>query len=395
MAKINIVVCSEQTEYKVAIKNKVESTEEFEIIGYSDFNPGAATRLKGFVPDIAAFALDSDSIDEEFLEYVDSLNVSSFGCSSIILTDNITVDLVNSAAQHGIRQVMPLGVGAEEFRKNVAKIVANERRYNQTTTASKRERSRVYSFFSGKGGVGKTTICTNTAVCLASMGKKTILIDLDLQFGDADMALDITPNETIVDLARDSNGISIDNLTSCCTTHSSGLSVLASPTSPELAEYIQSNHTKAIIDVARNYFEYVIIDCGCSLVDPVITALESSDDIFMVNDVNILSLKRAKLCQNVLTQINQQDKIKVVINKNVKKNNIKISDFENLLGLDVFAVISSDLKTVNTSLNNGQPLVSFKPRAPIAKEIKSFAEKLILEREGTLKSVDSKKRRKK
>ncbi len=395
MAKINIVVCSEQTEYKVAIKNKIESTEEFEIIGYSDFNPGAATRLKGFVPDIAAFALDSDSIDEEFLEYVDSLNVGSFGCSSIILTDNITVELVNNAAQHGIRQVMPLGIGSEEFRKNVAKIVANERRYNQATTTSKRERSRVYSFFSGKGGVGKTTICTNTAVCLASMGKKTILIDLDLQFGDADMALDITPNETIVDLARDSNGISIDNLTSCCTTHSSGLSVLASPSSPELAEYIQSNHTKAIIDVARNYYEYVIVDCGCSLVDPVITALESSDDIFMVNDVNILSLKRAKLCQNVLTQINQQDKIKVIINKNVKKNNVKISDFENLLGLETYAVISSDLKTVNTSLNNGQPLISFKPRAPIAKEIRSFAEKLILEREGTLKSADSKKRRKK
>lgn len=395
MAKINIVVCSEQTEYKVAIKNKIESTEEFEIIGYSDFNPGAATRLKGFVPDIAAFALDSDSIDEEFLEYVDSLNVGSFGCSSIILTDNITVDLVNNAAQHGIRQVMPLGIGSEEFRKNVAKIVANERRYNQATTTSKRERSRVYSFFSGKGGVGKTTICTNTAVCLASMGKKTILIDLDLQFGDADMALDITPNETIVDLARDSNGISIDNLTSCCTTHSSGLSVLASPSSPELAEYIQSNHTKAIIDVARNYYEYVIVDCGCSLVDPVITALESSDDIFMVNDVNILSLKRAKLCQNVLTQINQQDKIKVIINKNVKKNNVKISDFENLLGLETYAVISSDLKTVNTSLNNGQPLISFKPRAPIAKEIRGFAEKLILEREGTLKSADSKKRRKK
>lgn len=395
MAKINIVVCSEQTEYKVAIKNKIESTEEFEIIGYSDFNPGAATRLKGFVPDIAAFALDSDSIDEEFLEYVDSLNVGSFGCSSIILTDNITVELVNNAAQHGIRQVMPLGIGSEEFRKNVAKIVANERRYNQATTTSKRERSRVYSFFSGKGGVGKTTICTNTAVCLASMGKKTILIDLDLQFGDADMALDITPNETIVDLARDSNGISIDNLTSCCTTHSSGLSVLASPSSPELAEYIQSNHTKAIIDVARNYYEYVIVDCGCSLVDPVITALESSDDIFMVNDVNILSLKRAKLCQNVLTQINQQDKIKVIINKNVKKNNVKISDFENLLGLETYAVISSDLKTVNTSLNNGQPLISFKPRAPIAKEIRGFAEKLILEREGTLKSADSKKRRKK
>lgn len=153
--------------------------------------------------------------------------------------------------------------------------------------------------------------------------RQKVLVDLDLQFGDADMALDLNPSETIVDLARDTNGISIDNLSSCCCTHASGLSVLASPSSPELAEYIQSNHTKAIIDVARNYYEYIILDCGCALTDPVITALESSDDIFMVNDVNILSLKRAKLCQNVLSQINQQDKVKLIINKNVKRIMLK------------------------------------------------------------------------
>ena len=258
-------------------------------------------------------------------------------------------------------------------------------------------RSRVYAFFSGKGGVGKTTICTNTAVYLATQGKKTLLIDLDLQFGDADMALDIIPNETIVDLVRDTNGISIDNLTSCSSTHASGLSVLASPTSPELAEYVQSNHAKAIIDVARNYFEYIIIDCGCALTDPVITALESSDDIFVVNDVNILSLKRAKLCQNVLQQISQQDKVKLIINKNVKKNNVKISDFENLLNMEAYAVISSDLKTVNNSLNSGQSLITFKPRSVIAKDIVNFANKLILEREGSLENskIQAGKRKKK
>ena len=75
------------------------------------------------------------------------------------------------------------------------------------------------------------------------------------------------------------------------------MSVLAHPRTPELAEYIQSNHTKAIIDVARNYFEYIILDCGCALTDPVITALESSDDIFMVNDFNILSFNRANLAK--------------------------------------------------------------------------------------------------
>ncbi|MDO4364459.1 MAG: AAA family ATPase, partial [Clostridia bacterium] len=256
------------------------------------------------------------------------------------------------------------------------------RKLSKKINVERKTRSHVYSFFSGKGGVGKTTISTNLAVNLASRGKKTLLIDLDLQFGDSDMALDLNPSETIVDVVRDTLGISIDNLTNCTVTHASGLSVLASPSSPELAEYVQSSHVKAIIDVARNYYEYIILDCGCNLTDPVITALESSDTIFMVNDVNILSLKRAKLCQNVLYQINQSDKIKLIINKNTKKNNVKISDFENILNMEAYAIFSSDLKTINDSLNSGQPAVSYKPRAAFSKELNAFTEKVILEREG-------------
>lgn len=395
MANINIVICAEKTEYKVAVKNKVNS--EISVIGYADFQPESKLRIQGFVPDVVVFALDSDDVTNEFLDFIEDMNLSSIGCATIIISDKVTVDLVNRAAQYGVRQVMDINVGSEEFCGNINKIVKNERKFSQTINIERKMRSRVYAFFSGKGGVGKTTICTNTAVYLATQGKKTLLIDLDLQFGDADMALDIIPSETIVDLVRDTNGISIDNLTSCCSTHVSGLSILASPNSPELAEYVQSNHAKAIVDVARNYFEYIIIDCGCALTDPVITALESSDDIFVVNDVNILSLKRAKLCQNVLQQINQQDKVKLVINKNVKKNNVKISDFENLLGMEAYAVISSDLKTVNNSLNSGQSLITFKPRSVIAKDIVNFANKLILEREGTLenKNTQAGKRKKK
>lgn len=395
MANINLVVCSEKTEYKVAVKNKLNS--EISVIGYSDFQPESKLRIQGFVPDVVVFALDSENITNEFLDYVDDMNLSSIGCAAVIVTESVSVELVNRAAQYGIRQVMNINVGSEEFCSNINKIVRNERKFSQTINVERKMRSRVYAFFSGKGGVGKTTICTNTAVYLATQGKKTLLIDLDLQFGDADMALDIIPNETIVDLVRDTNGISIDNLTSCSSTHASGLSVLASPTSPELAEYVQSNHAKTIIDVARNYFEYIIIDCGCALTDPVITALESSDDIFVVNDVNILSLKRAKLCQNVLQQISQQDKVKLIINKNVKKNNVKISDFENLLNMEAYAVISSDLKTVNNSLNSGQSLITFKPRSVIAKDIVNFANKLILEREGSLENskIQAGKRKKK
>lgn len=389
MEKINIVVCSNNTEYKVAVKNKIVD-ENYSIIGYSEIENGAKTRIHGFVPDVVAFLLDSDEIDSSFLDFVEDLNLNSIGACAVILTNRISVDLVNSAAQVGVRQVMDISIGGEDFCKNISKIVSKERKLSQSVNIDRKVRSMVYAFFSGKGGVGKTTICTNTAVSLASRGKKTLLIDLDLQFGDADMALDVSPSETIVDLVRDTNGVSIDNLTTCCTSHLSGLSLLASPNSPELAEYVSADKVKAIIDVARSYFEYVIVDCGCALTDPVITAIESSDTVFMVNDVNILSLKRAKLCLDVLTQLNQKEKIKMIINRYAKKSAVKIQDFENLLGIPAYAVISADFKTVNTSLNNGQPVVTYKPRAVISRELNGFVSELVSEREGNSGKVKGK-----
>ncbi len=394
MDKINIVVCSNDTEYKVALKNKLVD-ENIEIIGYADVEPSAKVRILGFVPDVVAFLVSRIDIDSQLMDFIEDMNLSSIGAVPIILTDEVNVDIVNMAAQAGVRQVMNIEVGAEEFCKNITKLASKERKHNVAQNTEKKTRSRVYSFFSGKGGVGKTTLCTNTAVSLASRGKKTLLIDLDLQFGDADMALDVSPNETIVDLSRDLNGISLDNITSSCTTHPSGFMLLASPSSPELAEYVTSAAVKSILDIARNYFEYILLDCGCALVDPVITALENSDTIFMVNDVNILSLKRAKVCLNVIQQLNQGDKAKLIINKNLKKNNVSIADFENLLGIPAYAVISNDFKSVNSSLNNGQPVVAYKPRSPIAKDMNGFVDKLVLEREGTLTHDKKSKLRKK
>ncbi|MBQ8980531.1 MAG: AAA family ATPase [Eubacterium sp.] len=320
------------------------------------------------------------------------MNLASIGAIPVILTDKVTVDIVNMAAQAGVKQVLDINIDGKEFCEKMDRLVAKERKFNADSTIEKKTRSTVYGFFSGKGGVGKTTIAANVAVELATRGKKTLLIDLDLQFGDADMALDLTPSETIVDLSRDGNGVSIDNLTTCCTSHPSGLSLLASPPSPELAEYVSSSSVKSIIDVARNYFEYVLIDCGCALTDPVITAIESADVIFTVNDVNILSLKRAKVCLNVIQQLNQKDKVRLLINKNVKKNNVTIQDFENLLGIPAYSVISSDFKTVNASLNNGQPVTTYKPRSPIARDIVELVDKMMLEREGKVEHVKKARR---
>ena len=153
MSNINIVVCAEKTEYKVALKNKITS-DELSIIGYADFQPDAKVRIQGFVPDVAVFVLDSEDINSDFFNFVEDINLGSFGCSAIIMTDNVTVDIVNNAAQSGIRRVMSINIGNEEFTNTIKNVVGNEKKLNQNFNVTKKVRSRVYSFFSGKGGVG-------------------------------------------------------------------------------------------------------------------------------------------------------------------------------------------------------------------------------------------------
>ena len=78
MEKINIVVCSNDTEYKVALKNKLVD-ENLAIIGYSEIEPGAKVRIQGFVPDIVAFLVDSMDINPQFIDYIEEMNLASIG----------------------------------------------------------------------------------------------------------------------------------------------------------------------------------------------------------------------------------------------------------------------------------------------------------------------------
>lgn len=113
---INIVVCAEQTEIKVNIKNKIDP-EKLEIIGYSEFNNEAKTRILGYSPDVVIFATESENIDEKFFDFIEDMELASNGCSPVIMTDEVTVDLVNAAARYGVRQVMSLDILTEELTK--------------------------------------------------------------------------------------------------------------------------------------------------------------------------------------------------------------------------------------------------------------------------------------
>lgn len=379
MEKVNVVILAEEVQYRVKVKNKITS-EDVAIVGYSDFKEESKLKIEGYFPDVIVCALDSSDIDEDFYKFIQSVQFQNSGTAVVIMTDKVSISLVNEAAKRGIRQVFDFSVDAEEFTAALGEVNEIEQRLMGQLKIEKRVRAKVIAFYGVKGGVGTTSIVANVAAALASRGKKVILLDFDLQYGDSNLFLDVESKDTIVELARDPEGISIEKVNAAAATHSTGFSILCPPKTPEYADYITPEHTRKIIENVRPYFEYILIDMGTNFAETTLVALENCDEIQVITNLNVPCLKGTKAVMNVLDTLRVADKAKLVITKN-RSSLIKIKDFENLMLRKAYATITSDRNISDNAMNSGNPVVLNSPRSAIAKDYNKYVDQIVADKD--------------
>src|SRR6185312_3029871 len=99
-------------------------------------------------------------------------------------------------------------------------------------------RSPLVAVLGPKGGTGKTTIATNLAADLAIRGRETLLVDLDLQFGDVGVVLGVEPEHTIYDLATAGGTMDAERLRGFTGRSRDGVNVLLAPVRPDQADAV-------------------------------------------------------------------------------------------------------------------------------------------------------------
>lgn len=392
MERINLLVLSDDLDLRIEIKNLI-TDDGFAISGYSGFTPEGKTKTVNKFPEVVLCAVRGDVPDSVF-DFVQDLLSAARGTIAVLANDKISVDLVNKAAQYGFRKVLPIdGISPEEFSQNVATVFSLEQQRVLDTNEGKKVRCKALGFFSGKGGTGKTTLAIGVAAQLAKAGKRVMFLDLDLQFGDVAMALDLETKNSIVDLIQDRGGLTIENINSFAVEHSTGVSVLCAPKSPEFAEFVNPGHVEKIIDIIRPYYEYIIIDLPASFNDTSIMACENCEEIYLVYNNDMLSLNNAKVCWSILDQLHQREKIRFVINK-AEKGLVRVEDFEEMFHAKMFAVVPADYAAAVASINKGQAVTVAQPKSVISKKISEMAEKIIEIHTGVAR-IDEKKENKK
>ncbi len=187
-----------------------------------------------------------------------------------------------------------------------AKIDVLMRRFRAThgETAVKRG-GNLIAFLHGKGGVGCTTLAVNCAVALAATTiYRVALLDLNLEFGNAPMLMNLHAEQTLADIAERGDGeIDDETFALYLAQDRTGIKVLAGCNVPERAELVTVPAVQLAIDRLRRQSDYVIVDGPAAFNQHVLATLDAADAAVVVTAAHLPSLKATKEVLDVLEKL--------------------------------------------------------------------------------------------
>jgi pilus assembly protein CpaE len=244
-------------------------------------------------------------------------------------------------------------------------------------SASSGSDGRVLTVFSPKGGTGKTVMSSNLAAAFAKHGgKKTLLLDLDLQFGDAAIMLGIEPDKTIYDLVVAPGELDPEKLAGYTTRHASGVDVLPAPIRPEDAELVTEAKLSRLLEVAKESYEMIVVDTSPFFHGPMLATLDRTDELLLLCGLDVPTIKNVRLSLQTLELLSfPTERIRVTLNRANSNVGMKRGEVEAALEQPVRYEIPSD-RAVPLAVNRGTPAVVSDPKSDFSRAVREMAKSL-------------------
>jgi pilus assembly protein CpaE len=306
------------------------------------------------------------------LSLATQLDVSGSGTNVVVVAPS-DPDLWVAAMRSGVRDVLSPDAGPDDVAAVLRRCADLARARAQATVAEANSDHRVIVVASAKGGVGKTTVSTNLAVGLARSGAgSTVIVDLDLQFGDVASALALVPEYTLPDTVHGAASNDPLVLKTFLTRHPSGLYVVAGSDSPAAGDAVTSEQVAQLVETLRQEFQYVVLDTAPGLSDHTLTVLEKATDLVLISGADVPGVRGLRKEIDVLTELGLVPARRhLLLNMWDTDGALSMKDIETTIGapLDIVLPRSS---AVPMSTNTGVPLLQTGGRDAVAKGLQSL-----------------------
>jgi len=373
MAEHNLLVVDKDDDFVAAAKELFEGR----LPVARSLDEASQTIASG---DLRMLLLGPSFANDESMEHVRNLHNQDPALVLMLVAELITADLLRGAMRSGISDIIEapleeakIEAAFEQFGHDLLKRHGAAR--PPAIHPGRSERGSIITVSSAKGGSGKTVVATNVALLLNRLpDKKVVLVDADLQFGDVCLLLQLEPRFTMVNAAHELHQLDGEMLDSLLTEHPSGLKVLAAPLEPAFADDITTSGLMQMLDILQDTYDYVVVDTASMLDELILSLIEKSDQVLMVVDMDLPSVKNAKLALETLRLLKfSTANIQLVMNRSNSKAKLDNKEIEGALKMEIAAAIPSDAAVPN-SVNEGRPIVETDPKGKVAKGFESVAE---------------------
>lgn len=313
---------------------------------------------------------DISNTTKEISEIIEQLKLIT---SKIVITStDYSTDSIIKAMRLGAKDFLPKPILKEDLARTIAHL-------NNPEIIEDNSTSKIITIYSNKGGIGKTTIATNLAIELAKYtGDKVGLVDLNLQLGDISTFLNINPTFDVAYIIKNLTEKKDDILLKAFEKYKdSNLYVLSDPNYIEQSECITPLQIDCLFTALKKVFPYIIVDLSSGIDQNSLKILDKSDIILFTTIVNMPAIRNAQRCLNLFNSRRYpENKVKIILNRFMENDDIKIEDIETALDKKVYWKIPNNYFSIMESINKGIPVGELNPSSNIANSFRDLATKI-------------------
>jgi pilus assembly protein CpaE len=228
------------------------------------------------------------------------------------------------------------------------------------------------------GGVGVTSLAGNLALALRyTFNKRVAVVDLDLQSGGMAVFLNLEPERTIMQLCEGDRRLDSIQLESSLTKHPSGIYLLAAPKRIEDSELVSEKTIGAVLELMRQLFDFVVVDCGGYIDENAVAAWERSDHLFYVLDQSIAAARCAWRFVDLFGRLGLSGvEPNFILSRFVPHHPITEEQITHTLGRPIYAKIPRDEKVLERMQLRAQDLWTVGSGSPLARAVEDLARRL-------------------
>ncbi len=381
---ISVLIADAKPASRQELQLQLERDRSIEVVSEASDGRQTVDQVRALRPSVVL--LDSAIVGLDSVAVIEQIDTLSPETAVIVLIEGANMELMRGLMRAGARDCLPRPVMPDELISAIkaahqSGAKQREAAQNGPIFEAAKAQGDIIAVYSPQGGAGKSMLSANLAVAMSKImgegGKdpRIALVDLNLQFGDIDLMLNLSPQNTIAGLAQKGHGgIDAELLDQYLTLHAeSGLRVLVAPSTPQYAESITVYTVEQVMETLRESYDLIIVDTPSQLQDTTLAVLDAAKTILLLTSLDLLALHKTRTALEMLRQLYAPEKIQVILNRANSDVGISLADVESVLGVPMRAQIPSDGKVVVTSINEGKPFVLFNTGTVIAKQIQKLA----------------------